>query len=175
MARTDDAPDFPDRDALRSEEGALAAFFDAARAEPPPTPSTAFLAATLRDAEALARRRAPLPRALRPHPEGSRARPWPEAPRARPWPGGPRADPHPETPRVRPWRSLADRIGARLAPVGGWAGAGALAASTAIGFWAGAAGLGADYAAPTLWPDVTAMESAAAGIGDFFDLASLEG
>lgn len=138
MARSDDAPVFdprtPDRDAPRAEEGALAAFFEAARAEPWPAPSPAFLAAVLADAAAVARA-APAP----------------------PRPG------------------LLARLGARLAPLGGWPGAGALAASAAIGFWAGAVGLGADYALPTLWPDVATLEVPADAIGGFFDLASLEG
>jgi len=70
---------------------------------------------------------------------------------------------------------MSDKIGAWPAPLGGWPGAGALAASLAIGFWAGVSGLGADYATPTLWPDVATMENAGAGIGDFYDLSSLEG
>lgn len=154
MARSDDAPVFdlraldmrgldtraPGREALRDEEGALAAFFDAARAEPWPAPSPSFLAAVLADAAAVTPRRAVVP--------------FPAPP---------------------PRRGLLARLGARLAPVGGWPGAGALAASAAIGFWAGAGGLGADYAMPTLWPDVAALESPADAIGGFFDFASLEG
>lgn len=142
MARSDDVPVFDprarERDALRREEGALSAFFDAAREEPWPAPSPAFLAAVLADAAAIAPRR---PALLAP------------------------------APRL----GLLARIGARLAPLGGWAGTTALAASAAIGFWAGAVGLGADYAMPTFWPDVATLESPADAIGGFFDFASLEG
>ena len=53
MARTDRSPEVADRDALRAEEGPLAAFFDAARAEAG-TPPPAFLADLLAEATALA-------------------------------------------------------------------------------------------------------------------------
>jgi hypothetical protein len=139
MARSDDVsvfdPRADERDALRREEGALSAFFDAAREEPWPAPSPAFLKAVLADAAAVA----PGPMVVAPRP------------------------------------GLLARIGARLAPLGGWAGTTALAASAAIGFWAGAVGLGADYAMPTFWPDVATLESPADAIGGFFDFASLEG
>ena len=179
MARTDRSPEVADRDALRAEEGPLAAFFDAVRAEAG-TPPPAFLAALLADSTALAPGPGPVP-APRPAPEpvpapeplsapifGPTSMPAPV--RAMPAPG---LLPAPRPARRRP--GLRARIGARLAPLGGWAGAGALAASLAIGFWAGVSGLGADYATPTLWPDVATMDSATAGIGDFYDLSSLEG
>ncbi len=52
MAKPDDDDPRARRDALRREEGPLAAFFDAARAEPTPLPD-ALLARILADADAV--------------------------------------------------------------------------------------------------------------------------
>ena len=67
MAKPDDSSRAL-RNALRREEEALAAFFDAARAEPPEPPSDALLARVLADADALAPAR----------PQRARRRAWPD-------------------------------------------------------------------------------------------------
>lgn len=70
---------------------------------------------------------------------------------------------------------LAERLDALLRPLGGWAGASALAGCLALGLWAGALGTGADMLGGALWADVVTLDNAVDGVDGFFDLAMTEG
>jgi len=149
MARPEDArPAAEARAALRREEGALAPFFDAARAEDAAAPlPDAFLAAVLRDAAAAT----PAPSS----PAAALARPLH------------RPGPRPATGRRRSgWAASAAAALAACLGFGFVAGALGAGAGTASTLLADGAGL--------VWSDTAALDAPAAGLDAFFDLAAEE-